>query len=135
MIQRIQTVYLALAALINLSVFFTPIYRHAINDPSAWIGTGFAIFISGAMILSLISIFLYGNRQNQLKLVKAATYFQIAGLAVSMAIFFTMGGFGRFLWREAGSVGLLLIALILLWQAGKGIKKDQELVDSMDRIR
>lgn len=100
-----------------------------------WIGTGFAIFITAAMLLSLIAIFLFGNRIKQLKWVKTATYFQIAGLAVAIAILFTMGGFGRFLWREAGSVGLLMIVLLLLWQAGRNIKKDQELVDSMDRIR
>lgn len=135
MIQRIQTVYLALAVLINFSIFFTPIYRHAVNDPSMWIGTSFALFITVAMILGLVSIFLYGNRVNQLRWVKVAMYFQIAGLGVAVGILFTMGGFGRFLWEEAVSVSLLLISLILLWMAGRGIKKDQELVNSMDRIR
>ncbi len=135
MIQRLQTLFLALAILFNFGIFFTPIYRHAINDPSVWIGTSFAVFITISMLLSLIAIFLYGNRINQLKWVKAATYFQIAGFGVSVAILFTMGGFGRFLWREIGSVGILLLVVIILWQAGRLIKKDQELVESMDRIR
>ena len=135
MIQRIQTVYLSLAVLINLVLFFTSIYRHAVNDPSAWIGTSFAIFLTAAMVLSLVSIFLFGNRITQLKWIKAATYFQIAALGIAVAILFTMGGFGRFLWKEVVSVGLLVISLGFLWLAGSRIKKDQELVDSMDRIR
>jgi len=135
LIQRIQTVYLVLAINFNLGVFFSPIYSHAVNDPTAWIGTSFAILLTATMLLSLVAIFLYGNRINQLKWVKAATYFQIAALGAAVAILFTMGGFGRFLWKEMLGVALILFALLTLWLAGRGIKKDQELVDSMDRIR
>ena len=135
MIQRIQTVYLALAVILNLSVFFTPMYRHAFNDPSQWIGYAFAGFLTVAMGLSLISIFMYGNRLNQIKWVKAASYFQIAALGIAVAILFTLGGFGRFLWLEVVSTGLMIVSLALLWMAGRRIRKDQELVDSMDRIR
>ncbi|NBC27822.1 MAG: DUF4293 family protein [Bacteroidetes bacterium] len=133
--QRPQSLLLAIAFLLNLIVFFTPMYSHAMADPSAWIGVSFATILTVVMLISLVSIFLYGNRVNQLKWVKGATFLQVAGLGIATAILFTMGGFGRFLWREAGSTGLLLLALIALWQAGRMIKKDQELVDSMDRIR
>lgn len=126
---------MSLAVLIDLSVFFSPIYRHALNDPSGWIGTSLAGFLTVAMVLSFVSIFFYGNRINQIKWVKAASYFQIAALGIAVAILFTMGGFGRFLWVELVSTGLLVITLMLLWLAGRRIKKDQELVDSMDRIR
>lgn len=110
-------------------------YRHAFNDPSAWIGISFAGFLIVAMGLSLVSIFLYGNRLTQIKWVKAASYFQIAALGVAVAILFTLGGIGRFLWDEAVSTGLIIVSLILLLMAGRRIRKDQELVDSMDRIR
>jgi len=135
LIQRPQTLYLASAFLLNLIVFFTPIYRHAMNDPSTWIGMSFAIILTFVMLLSGASIFLYKNRINQLKWVKGATYLQVAGFGIATAILFTMGGFGRFLWKEIGSVGLIVLALAALWQAGRHIKKDQELVESMDRIR
>lgn len=105
------------------------------NDPSIWIGITFAILLTAVMILSLIAIFLYNNRTNQLKWVKFVTYLQIAVLGVSVAILFTMGGFGMFLWREVLSVALIFLSLIALWQAGRFIKKDKELVESMDRIR
>lgn len=135
MIQRIQTVFLALAAILNLGVFFTPIYRHTMNDPSEWIGISFAIFLTGAMLVSFVSIFFYNNRPNQIKWVKAATYMQIASLAIAVGVLFTLGGFGTFLWKEVASIGLMVISLILMWASIRYIRKDEELVKSMDRIR
>lgn len=135
MIQRIQTIFLALSAILNCGVFFTPIYRHTLNDPSAWIGISFAIFLTGAMLVSFAAIFFYNNRPNQIKWVKAATYLQIATLAIAVGVLFTLGGFGIFLWQEVASIGLLVIALILMWASIRYIRKDEELVKSMDRIR
>jgi hypothetical protein len=134
-IQRLQTVFLFLAAVINLFVFFTPIYSRAVHDPAGWIGTLFAILLTGALIFSAYSIFLYKNRINQLKWVKIATYFQTAVLAAAVGILLTLGGLGTFIMKEALSVLLILVALVALWQAWRFIKKDQELVESMDRIR
>ncbi|MCH8548579.1 MAG: DUF4293 domain-containing protein [Balneolaceae bacterium] len=134
-IQRPQTIFLSLAAILNLAVFFTPIYRHAVNDPAAWIGSGFAIALTASMILALFSIFLYKNRPNQLKWVKIGTYVQITALGFAAGVLFSMGGFGTFLWREVASSGLILLSLILFWQAGRFVKRDEELVKSMDRIR
>ena len=134
MIQRIQTLFLAVSAIINVTVFFTPIYRHSMNDPSAWIGIVFALLLTGATLISLIAIFRYGNRLEQIKWVKAATYMQISALAVSVGILFTLGGFGTFLWREIAGIGLIFFALILQWFAVVYIRKDEELVRSMDRI-
>lgn len=105
------------------------------NDPSAWIGITFAIFLTGAMLISFVSIFFYSNRPNQIKWVKAATYMQIAALAIGVGVLFTLGGFGTFLWREIASIGLMVISLILLWASIRYIRKDEELVKSMDRIR
>lgn len=82
-----------------------------------------------------MAIFLYGNRPNQIKWVKAASYLQIAALAMGVGVLFTLGGFGTYLWRELGSVGLLVISLVLLWASIRFIRKDEELVKSMDRIR
>lgn len=135
LIQRLQTLFLALAAIINFGVYFSPIYSHAVNDPSVWIGNGFAIVLAIAMIAAATSIFLYKNRLNQLKWVKFGTYFQIAALAFSVGVLFSLGGIGTFLWQETLSVGFLVLSLGCFWQAGRLIKKDEDLVRSMDRIR
>jgi len=94
-----------------------------------------AISLTVPMLLAVISIFLYKNRKNQLKWVKAATYFQIVALGFAFGILFSLGGFGKFLWKEALSCGVVIVSLISLWQAGRLIKRDEELVQSMDRIR
>lgn len=135
MIQRIQTVYLFLAAVLNISVFFTPIYRHAVNDPQAWIGVGFAISLTLSFLIAGASIFLYQNRNLQLRVVKSGTYIQIVAIGFAAGILFSLGGFGTFLWQEVLGSGLIVVALVLYWLAGRAIKKDEELVKSMDRIR
>lgn len=135
MLQRIQTVFLALATIFDLIVFFNPVYSHAMEDPQAWIGIGFALILTLAMLMSTACIFLYNNRKQQLSWVKRTTYLQIAAFGWGIGILFSLGGFGTFLWDESLGVLLLLIALIFQVLAFRNIKKDEELVQSMDRIR
>jgi len=134
-IQRPQSLYLLFAVSCNLAVFWNPIYRQAMADPSTWISYGFAIIVTLATLIAFVSIFLYKNRPIQLNVVKFGTYFQIAGFGFAVSILFSMGSLGTHLWRESLGVLLLVISLGLYWLAGKGIKSDQELVKSMDRIR
>jgi hypothetical protein len=135
LIQRIQSVYLFLIVLLNISVFFTPIYRQAMNDPADWIGLGFAITLTLSFLLAGVAIFLFQDRKLQIRLVKAGTYIQIVAAGFSAGILFSLGGFGTFLWQEVLSMGLIVLALLIYWLAGRAIKKDDELVKSMDRIR
>ena len=134
-IQRPQTIYLLLAGILNLITFWTPIYSRAVADPSLWIGNGFAISLTIVMVTAIVAIFLYKNRVLQLKVVKFATYIQIVAFGFATGILFTLGAFGTFLWREGIGLFLIALVLLLLWMAGKGINKDEELVKSMDRIR
>lgn len=135
LIQRPQSLYLFVAALINLGVFFNSIYSKAMADPAEWIGYGLAISITLALLLALVSIFLYKNRPLQLNLVKFGTYIQIVALGFGTGVLFSLGGFGIFLWQETIGVALLVLSLVMFWLAGKNIKKDEALVKSMDRIR
>lgn len=105
------------------------------EDPQAWIGIGFAVILTLAMLLSAACIFLYNNRKQQMRGVKWTTYLQIAAFGWGIGILFSLGGFGTFLWDESLGVLLLLTALIFQVLAYRNIKKDEELVQSMDRIR
>ncbi|TVR15052.1 MAG: DUF4293 family protein [Balneolaceae bacterium] len=135
MIQRPQTIYLLAAAIFNFAVFFTSLYSRAMADPVQWIGWGLAISLTLVVIVSIAAIFLYNNRKKQLTVVKTATYFQIIALAAVGGILFSLGGFGAYLlWEVAGTL-FICLALLMLWLAGRGIKKDEDLVKSMDRIR
>ena len=135
MIQRIQSVLLFLAFLLNGSVFFNALYSHAMNDPQAWIGLGFAIILTIASLGSLGTIFLYKNRENHRKWVSVLLIIQLVAIGFAIGIFISLGGFGTFLWDETLGLGLLVLALGAQLYARKKIKDDIELVKSMDRIR
>ncbi len=135
MIQRLQTVFLALATLLNASVYFTPIYSKAMDDPLLWIGLGLAISLLIAGILNVYSIFLYENRKNQITWVKRSALFQIIGLGFCVGVIFSLGGIGTYLWDEALGTGLVFLGFLGQLLALRYIKKDEELVRSMDRIR
>ncbi|MGN8224546.1 DUF4293 family protein [Gracilimonas sp. BCB1] len=135
MIQRLQTVFLALASMLNLSVYFTPIYEKAMNDPQLWIGIGLASSLLVALIINVFSIFLYNNRKNQITWVKRAALLQVIGLGFCVGVLFSLGGIGTYLWDEALGTGLVIAGLLFQVLALRFIKKDEELVRSMDRIR
>lgn len=135
MIQRIQSLYLLVAAILDGSIFFNALYTHAMRDPQKWIGLGFTAALILAGLLSLVSIFLYKNRENQIKWVGGAIALQTINFGWGIGILISLGGFGFFLWHDALGDGLLLIALIANIMARKKIRDDQKLVKSMDRIR
>lgn len=119
----------------NGAVFFTALYRQAVIDPSRWIGLSFAILLTLAALLPLISIFLYSNRQRQLRWVSASLWVQLLTLGAGTGIYISLGGFGSFLWDESIGLGLLVVALLTSLYGRKKIRDDINLVKSMDRIR
>lgn len=135
MIQRIQTVLLFIAFLLDGSVFFNAIYHHAMQDPRGWIGIGFAVILTLAALGSLGTISLYNNREKQVSWVGRLMIVQVLALGYAVGIYISLGGFGRFLWDETIGLGFLLLALVMQIYARKKIKDDIELVKSMDRIR
>ena len=135
LIQRLQTVFLALAAIVNLGVYFTPIYSRAIEDPQLWIGYGLAVSLVIAALLSVVSIFYFKDRKVQMQWVKRSSLVQVIALGFCVGVFFSLGGIGTYLWDEAIGSGLVLLGLIFQILALRYIKKDDQLVRSMDRIR
>lgn len=134
-IQRIQSVLLFVAFLLNGSIFFNTLYQHAMNDPSGWIGIVFAVVLTIACLLPLLCIFLYANRQNQLRWLNISLVVQLVVLGFGIGFLVSMGGFGSFLLNETIGVALLLAALLTELYARKKVRDDIELVKSMDRIR
>lgn len=135
MIQRIQSIFLFLACLLDGGVFFNALYTHAINDPQRWIGYGFTIVLALAIISSLYCIFLYKNRQSQVRWLSITMGVQLVALGFAVGIYISLGGFGTYLWDETIGLVLLLLALVSQLYARKKVKDDIELVKSMDRIR
>ena len=136
MLQRIQTIYLLCAAGVSAGLIFVfelwvteaDVKVFAIDDIYV-----FAAFLASAF-LSLVTILKYKNRKSQ---------FMLGRLNIILN-FFLLGFFvyqslnvsGETAVSEKG-IGMLLpiVSIVLLALANKAIKKDEELVKSVDRLR
>ena len=143
MIQRKQSVYLFLAALLNAGVFYFNLYQYHMTDG----GPAVALKVNDhfpsllmALIMTLIplvTIFLFRNRKRQVML-------SVINILVIVAFITIM------LWRvsETGKmvppphdgtywIGAVLpvFSLILTFLAIAGIRSDDKLVKSVDRLR
>jgi len=76
---------------------------------------------------------MYANRPKQIVYVKRAILFQLLGIALSTGLFFS--DYFAEAWMQLIPLGLPLFALVLMIVAVTYIRKDEELVKSMDRIR
>lgn len=135
MIQRIQTLYLILAVLVNIGFLFTPLFGHALADPAVWTCAALITAVTISSALSIWSIFQFANRKMQMVWVGRAMVMQTAALATALAILLTLGGIGVFLLEELLSLFILVSASGFQFLAHRSIKKDDDLVRSMDRIR
>lgn len=135
MIQRIQSIYLALVLFLDASFVFTPLFSKVMDDPSAWLSSTHVAAIAFSAIVSVYAIFLFSNRDKQIKMVKAAIVFQVIGFGSALGVLLSLGGIGSYLWDEALSWLLLLSAILFQLLALNAIRKDINLVKSMDRIR
>lgn len=157
MLQRIQTIWLLLAALVVLGLFLFP-YVNYID----LVGLGKRITITGefgavnnelvkkesyilqtiaAIVLAIIPLFIifqFRNRKLQLKLI----YAQMVLLVLFMVwLFFSASNTLSLINQKIGfqniGVGffLLPIAIVLLVMASNGIRQDEKLIKSADRLR
>ena len=136
MIQRIQTVYLLISAIISAGLIFvfhlwtTQAEVPFFAQENVYY---FGLFIASA-VLSLISIFSYKNRKSQFMLgrLNIILNFILLGLFVYQSLNIS----GEADVSEKG-IGILLpiFSIVFLVLANKAIKKDEELVKSVDRLR
>jgi hypothetical protein len=136
MLQRIQTIYLFLAAIVSLGLIFVfYLWENSIGE-TIYAEDELMVFtmflLSGA--LSLISVFMFRNRKLQF----------VLGRLNIILNFFLLGLFVYWLLNVPGEkdisekgIGMLLpvISIVFLVLANKAIKKDEDLVKSVDRLR
>lgn len=151
MIQRIQSVYLLLVALLMGATVFCPLLeltgesKFAYTFSSLGIGQLFnvqypawgVVFMAGLAALSaLINIFLYKKRKLQMK-VATLTSLVILFFYITLFVYFNSYTAKYELVFSSLQFGLILpiIALIFNVLAILRIKKDENLVKSLDRIR
>jgi len=136
MIQRIQTIYLFLAAIVSGGLIW--LAEHAINgEGNEFVGMDenlyFSIFM-GSASLSVIAIFLFGNRQLQTVVNRLNLLLNLFILGVYVYQSLMMSGETAVSEKGIGMfIPILSIVLIVL--ANKAIRKDEQLVKSADRLR
>ncbi len=137
MIQRIQTVYLALAFLCSAVLpFVFPLWQDAAGKDFYFMAdTWFVPLFGLSATLSLLSIFTYKKRQQQFVMnrLNIILNFILLGLFVYRTLNLS-GGAAEV--SEKG-IGMFLpaVSIVLLVLANKAIKKDEDLVKSVDRLR
>jgi hypothetical protein len=158
MIQRIQTVYLVLGSiflcllLISGAFSFGAIEQDSEAVLAASVGTAFedgiyaaddhvllVLSILLAAIIGIVSIFMFKNRSLQMSLTKA---FMVLAFLVNALSFFLM--YQEVNMQQEVTIAdlnlrlgafLPLLAMLMAYLALKNIRKDDQLVKSMDRLR
>ena len=89
----------------------------------------FILTLAGAL-LSLVGIFMFKNRKLQMKLIRLAV---LVELVIGVRLFIVLQEFEVSL--NSNCIFLLAFAFVALIMAYRGVKKDDDLVRSVDRIR
>jgi uncharacterized membrane protein (DUF485 family) len=154
MIQRIQTVYLFLAAVITALIFLFPFASY--NDGVSVYKLGIlgftnltdnlilfnvvpvALLVISTLVLTVITIFMFKKRMLQIRLSRISIFIYLVLIGV---IFYysdravsELNG-DKITFQYGFGAIAPIIALLLTYLAIRGIKKDEALVRSADRIR
>lgn len=138
MIQRIQTVYLILTFLITgVLLFFIPLWT--LNNGKAFYfmqDQFYTILLGLSTMLTIISIISYKKRQNQFVMGRLNIILNLILLGLFVYRSLNLSGDTTTIVSEKG-IGMFLpiVAIVLLVLANKAIKKDEDLVKSVDRLR
>jgi hypothetical protein len=158
MIQRIQTLFLAMAFLASILLFFFPVagvygdlstyklyvhgFRNMVPDEASVFSfmTVLPLLLLNIFTaaLSLVSIFLYKNRIRQIRFVRLGIFTDILLIGLIFFVYARivenkLGASLNYL-DEAG-IYFPLIVLIFLILANRFITRDERLVRSIDRLR
>lgn len=155
MIQRIQTVFLLLASLSMLAMFFFPLSSYlsdfeyyklyiyglrdmspAKNEASIVAFIPLLVLVPAIIGLTTFTIFKYKNRKLQMQLLNVAIFLNVGLISVIFFIYDSMIGKQISVspeYKPGSFLPLIAIAFCLL--AFRQIKKDDELVKSADRLR
>lgn len=144
MIQRIQSIYLLIATVLsgglifplNLWITEQGIEFYALDSLSSdnlVLASVFVLFMASAL-LTLITIFQFKKRQLQFVLGRLTILINF--ILVGILVYFAQNLSGEMQVSEKG-IGLLIpiFTIVFVALANKAIKKDEELVKSVDRLR
>ena len=138
MIQRIQTVYLILTFVVTaVLMFFMPLWTLNTGKAFYFMQDQFYTILLGlSTMLTIISIISYKKRQNQFVMNRLNIILNLILLGLFVYRSLNLSGETANAVSEKG-IGMFLpiVAIVLLVLANKAIKKDEDLVKSVDRLR
>ena len=131
MIQRIQSIYLLVAAIsMTLISFKVPVYTLNETIFMAQDDTKMFILTIVGAIFSLLGLFMFKNRKFQMKLIRLTVLIE---MIIGVRLFMLLNKFEVVLNNTL--LFLMAFSLLALIMAYRGVKKDDDLVRSVDRIR
>lgn len=138
MIQRIQSIYLLLVVIACIAYIFVPVgqVKTAEGGFEIWLVKNDIPIMIGAIVvaaLAFVSIFLFNNRKNQMKVVLVNIVLSVVLIGLFLFGLFQYMGIQNYGFK----FGAILPVFILLFNmlAYGSIKHDEALVKSMDRLR
>lgn len=147
MIQRIQSIFLLLAGSTGFGVLAFPFAStNSIVENSALFSDsiystadniGLLVLFAAAGALAIASIFLYKNRATQMKVAQLAIVANVIGIVLTVVLLWQDGILSmKQVDPNDGVSAYLPFAFILFGiLALRGIRKDEKIVKSMDRLR
>ncbi|MDD4646348.1 MAG: DUF4293 domain-containing protein [Bacteroidales bacterium] len=152
MFQRIQTIYLSISLIAIAVLFFIPVIAFSNDAGGVWglFASGIRESDSGKIVLetipligylalievlTLISMFSYRKLDNQLKITLLVILLQVLTYGVIAA--YTLRGKNILAAHPVFIIATLIpmVSALFGWLAYRGIKKDIDLLKSLDRLR
>ena len=135
--QRIQTIYLLLAFVVTgILPFFIPLWTMA-DGKEYWFMQNqvYVVLLGLSTTLTLLSIVSYKKRQNQFVIGRLNIILNL--ILLGLFVYRSLNVSGETLVVSEKGIGMFLpiVAIVLLVLANKAIKKDEDLVKSVDRLR
>ncbi len=140
MIQRIQSIFLLIAAaLYGLGSFLVPDWDFGKKELWLLYNENYlSIWYLIMAALSLGVIFIFKNRSLQLRLIRITIFLSLVLLGFFVYWFLNLPGeasFSELLSKKGIGVIIPLVSIVFLRMAYRAIKRDDDLVKSVDRIR
>ncbi|MEY4432296.1 MAG: hypothetical protein RLZZ44_426 [Bacteroidota bacterium] len=137
MIQRIQTLYLLLVFVITgILPFVFPLWKTTDGKNYLFMQNQlYVIFFGLSTTLTLLSIISFKKRQNQFVIGRLNIILNL--ILLGLFVYHSLNLSGETPGVSEKGIGMFLpiLAIVLLGFANKAIKKDEDLVKSVDRLR
>jgi hypothetical protein len=141
MIQRIQSLWLLLAGISGLLTYKLPIWIGTLQDGGVknFVGTENLLFFAATIatcLLGFITIFLFKNRKTQKSLASVGLLLSILLIALeiwTVSDYKSASNFKESSWQFGAIMPILM--MIFFFMAIQGIRRDEKLIKSLDRLR